>query len=120
MKDDTGGIDNAAQRVATIPGDIAGNFNRKLSYSAVEARLRVLSFANLLSDAKKNATRRTNYCVAGCRLKYRGEFGGEQQIIDRGQQTVQAAHVVTSCHVLAAFHSPMNDSGSVMSPIVCR
>jgi hypothetical protein len=55
--------------------------------------MRVPTFSNLLPDAKKDGPRGTDDSPVRLNLKDRGEARIEQEIIERGQKAVQAAHL---------------------------
>src|ERR1700684_3040548 len=105
MKDDAGRIDDAPQRVALVLVDLTGNCEMESGKALVQAGERVFSLGYLLPDAKKHGARGTNHGIVRFNLYDRGETGSEQEIIDRGQQGVQAAYVGIAGRVLAGLHT---------------
>jgi hypothetical protein len=119
MKDDAGRIDDAPQRVALVLVDLSGNCEMESGKALVQAGERVFSLGYLLPDAKKHGARGTNHSVVRFSLNDRGETGIEQEIIERGQQAVQAAYVGIVGRILAALHEPITLSRSVLLSVVC-
>jgi hypothetical protein len=74
----------------------------------VQAGERVFSLGDLLLDAEKHGARGTNHSIVRFNLNDRGETGIEQEIIERGQQAVQAAYIGIAGRVLAAFHEAIH------------
>jgi hypothetical protein len=91
MKDDAGRIDDASQRVALALVDLSGNCEMEPSDAVIQAGVRVLPVGYLLLDAKKHGSRGTDHSAVRFDLNDRGEARIEQEIVERGQQAVQAA-----------------------------
>jgi hypothetical protein len=104
MKEDTGRIDDASQRVALTLVEFSGNCEREPSEALVQAGEGVFSLGYLLPDAKKYGSRSTNHSVVGFDLNHCGKTGTEQEIVERGQQAVQTAQARIGGGVLAALH----------------
>lgn len=118
MKDDAGSIDDAAQGVALFLVDFIGDGEMEFAEPVFQAVVRVLSFGNLLPDAEEHGSCGTDHGAVGFNSKDRGEVGAEQEIVERGQQTVKAACFGIGGGVLAVFHG--STSGSLLFSIVCR
>src|SRR5271156_3852187 len=119
MQDDAGRIDDAPQRVALVLVDLSGNWEMESGKALVQAGERVFSLGYLLLDAEKHGPRGTNHSIVRFSLNDCGETGIEQEIIERGQQAVQAAHVEIVGRVLAALHETITLSRSVLLSVVC-
>jgi len=104
MKDDTRGIDDASQRVALVLLDLSGNREREFSKAVVQAGERVFSLGYLLPDANKHGSRGTNHSAVRFDLNDCGETGTEQEIVERGQKSVQTVQAGIGGGVLAALH----------------
>ncbi len=109
MKDDTGRIDDASQRVALVLVDFLGNCDMESSEAEVQAGERVFSLGYLPLDAKKHRSRSTNYSAVRFDLDDCGETGAEQEIIERGQQAVQTARTGIGGSVLAVVENRCRD-----------
>jgi hypothetical protein len=119
MKYDSGRINDASQRIAFVPIDLMDNFEMEFRKFIRQAGMRVPSLGYLQFDAKKDRSRGTDHSAVRLNLKDCGEVGIEQEIIERGQQAVQAAYFEIAGCVLAAFHRPDPVSGSVLPSIIC-
>src|ERR1700722_6634059 len=105
MKDDAGRIDDAPQRVALVLVDLFGNCAMEPSEAVVEAGNRVFSLLYLLLDTKKHGAGETNHGGVRFGSNDGAETGIEQEIIERGQQAVQAVQVGIAGRVLAVLHA---------------
>src|SRR5271170_666193 len=98
-------IDDASQRVATVSAYLHGNVKMYLCEFVFQTRRRVASFSYFLLHAKEHGSSRTNHGVVRFGLKNCRKIRAEQEVVERGQQAIQAAYVRVAGGALAVSHT---------------